>query len=689
MKNDTPFSKKDSMTSHQTETDKNEEEEEEEEAKSFFLIINNEDFIYDRKVISERSKLINSMIQADPTADKLEIEIDNLNNNKQIVNDIINKKEIKICIENAKFIHDFTKILDIDDLFKESDDFLYNISMIKSSKLLKTLIYFEKLIFDLNEENILESVDELIIYIQEQIPNDEDMCDDDISQENSLKFLAFILLDACLLFPYNIDIFFSFINELDSKELKVMEKFAKSAVERLYKISTFFYHRIDAAPNSQDPECKNNSCVRELAFVLHRLLCLGYLTKDSIDQTRARLPYLLIYLYNQNWIDCLLQTSKSDIIFKEYDKLSKNNWELHKKLGFEANNEDRIFQIIKMDDVDSFQQLTNEPEFSYLKPLKGSFYERSSLLQGECNMINIVAFFGSVQIFKFIVLNYRSISPEVVKYAVIGGNIEIIHICEELKFDFSDAIYTALFYHRNDILVWLLQTKEIPILENKKIALKCIRSNNYFAMKFLMKYGYNVSNFLGEIVFHSEPEIFKLFVNMHGIDPNSSFYGNTYLHNAIVRDNPSFVHSLLSLPNIDVNRKNKGKNRPIIFSCIIGNYDIFKMLIDRKEINLQCSNKKEEERKTMAVIHYACKNTNPDVMKLLVTHDEIEVNVKNYEEIFMYFYMTALHLACKNPEKSVLVEVLLTVPFIKVNPRSVFSCIQKVFLFFNGVSSLD
>ena len=148
------------------------------------------------------------MIQADPTADKLEIEIDNLNNNKQIVNDIINKKEIKICIENAKFIHDFTKILDIDDLFKESDDFLYNISMIKSSKLLKTLIYFEKLIFDLNEENILESVDELIIYIQEQIPNDEDMCDDDISQENSLKFLAFILLDACLLFPYNIDIFF-------------------------------------------------------------------------------------------------------------------------------------------------------------------------------------------------------------------------------------------------------------------------------------------------------------------------------------------------------------------------------------------------------------------------------------------------------------------------------------------------
>ena len=118
-----------------------------------------------------------------------------------------------------------------------------------------------------------------------------------------------------------------------------------------------------------------------------------------------------------------------------------------------------LSSLIIKDDVDSLQKLSSNPKIHiseervFIK-LDNSF--RCKKIEPECNAIECAAFYGSLKCFKFLLLNIKLNSENLAKYAIAGGNPEIIHICEQQKCNFKDTLDIAIAFHHNDIVQWIV-----------------------------------------------------------------------------------------------------------------------------------------------------------------------------------------------------------------------------------------
>ena len=65
-------------------------------------------------------------------------------------------------------------------------------------------------------------------------------------------------------------------------------------------------------------------------------------------------------------------------------------------------------------------------------------------------------------------MNGDEINEDTCMYAVAGGNIEIIHLCEQKGLQFEDCLFISSLYHRFDIFEWLnthFEYEEITLTE--------------------------------------------------------------------------------------------------------------------------------------------------------------------------------------------------------------------------------
>ena len=62
-----------------------------------------------------------------------------------------------------------------------------------------------------------------------------------------------------------------------------------------------------------------------------------------------------------------------------------------------------------------------------------------------------MSFFGSVKCFKYAILNYEYNLKNVQKYAIAGGNSEIIHILENRGVSFDNCFGVSSKFYRNDL----------------------------------------------------------------------------------------------------------------------------------------------------------------------------------------------------------------------------------------------
>ena len=116
-----------------------------------------------------------------------------------------------------------------------------------------------------------------------------------------------------------------------------------------------------------------------------------------------------------------------------------------------------IEKAIKDDDLNSFIKLSLECTFDkdhtfyiYLD-IESSFKQNISYLQ-------LMAFFGSVKCFKYDISTGEFNSECIQKYAIVGGNSEIINILEKQGFSSFDFCFetAAKYFDRNIICDWLL-----------------------------------------------------------------------------------------------------------------------------------------------------------------------------------------------------------------------------------------
>lgn len=168
---------------------------------------------------------------------------------------------------------------------------------------------------------------------------------------------------------------------------------------------------------------------------------------------------------------------------------------------------------LKKDDVDKLQSIISKipKDLTNVKITDDIF---NDIINGNPSYINYSAGFGSIKCFKYLLLNQHEIDADTLKFAIFGGNIEIIKIVDQNepnernsnKNEKVDVFNIAIIKHRNDVFDWLLEQK----LANEN-------NNNIFNSLFLIAAKNENLHALIEII---DRTVISYLVNTIGIDPN-------------------------------------------------------------------------------------------------------------------------------------------------------------------------
>ena len=137
-----------------------------------------------------------------------------------------------------------------------------------------------------------------------------------------------------------------------------------------------------------------------------------------------------------------------------YDSNVFDNFNEKRLIG---ENESYLCEIIRNDSVEDFIIYVNKKNISLSKTrIKVSIFETNLFLITNKNptIIEYTAFFGSIQIFQYLLLNNVELTSSLWIYSIHGNNPDMIHILEENKVELKDYkiyLFECIKCHHNDI----------------------------------------------------------------------------------------------------------------------------------------------------------------------------------------------------------------------------------------------
>lgn len=171
---------------------------------------------------------------------------------------------------------------------------------------------------------------------------------------------------------------------------------------------------------------KNNK--RLLLFAIHENIVIfdNKILNIFFDENLLKQNY---YLYFYPEIKSLLQ---NDIVFNEQIKFLNDEVDdffQKRKIG---ENDDALCKIIRNDEIVSFIQFIQKEKISLQSKITKSIYETNPLLlENSPTLIEYSAFYGSINIFKYLLNNGVELTQSIWLYSIHGENYEIIKILEE------------------------------------------------------------------------------------------------------------------------------------------------------------------------------------------------------------------------------------------------------------------
>lgn len=189
------------------------------------------------------------------------------------------------------------------------------------------------------------------------------------------------------------------------------------------------------------------------------------------------------------------------------EPLRANDWLLLKRcreFGYTVDQDIVIF--IMTDDVNALQKLSASPDFDIDQIIEPSLFSRSAILQDSTTLIAFAAALGSIECFKFLLLNkasleietWNDLSTSLASFAVAGGNPEIVRLVEQNNCPFDTAIYVAVQYHRNNIFYWIYSKKNFEIDHSNEerygtLLHRAAKANNVELALFCIDHGCDIN----------------------------------------------------------------------------------------------------------------------------------------------------------------------------------------------------
>ncbi|OHT11043.1 hypothetical protein TRFO_19444 [Tritrichomonas foetus] len=243
-----------------------------------------------------------------------------------------------------------------------------------------------------------------------------------------------------------------------------------------------------------------------------------------------------------------------------------------KKIGsiIKNNDENRsnslgkdFFSSIQNDDINMFQDFFSQSNLSFDMKMEynidGYFDKTANVTWKLPQLIEYVAFCGSIKIFKFLWLNKANTKiPDLYYFSIAGGNSEIIHLVESINFDYNiqHLVVAAIEFHRNDVVQYLFNTKNFEILEGININIS-IEYNNIEILLYILDHPSITSELLATAIFSSilycNIDILKYLIEAKKVNLNDKAVSKYLIIRAIRTKNTDIVRYLCGFKEIDLN----------------------------------------------------------------------------------------------------------------------------------------
>lgn len=252
--------------------------------------------------------------------------------------------------------------------------------------------------------------------------------------------------------------------------------------------------------------------------------------------------------------------------------------------------------------------------------------------------ISIAARNAAVKCFKFLMQNGGNIDDMVCNFAIRGGSVEIVRLCQQSGLPFIGGFIAALQSHHHDIADFMLQEFQC----HRPDIASCLTYYNTRAALFFVLNGddVNAPNANGEIPLMrccstNQYEFASYLIKHCNADVNIvDFSTSTPLMAAIksTMDTSDLIHLLIE-NNANVNSTNSYGETPLMLALGISNFNAMKILLETHKCDLN-----QIDQKGITVLMRAAQNGNEDAVNLLIQNGA-EVDFSNE------LGYTALHYA--------------------------------------------
>ena len=245
--------------------------------------------------------------------------------------------------------------------------------------------------------------------------------DDDSNQEENYQILISYIIDLKI-----ID---------NKKEIKEILNLILH-ISNNYHHSPIFFSQIDrilAFFKNEIQDCFSNFDLFHFFRKNKRILLFLF-------EEKLLIPDRTIYRYilnndkykRRNYLQYFYPEFKTFFSQKTIPRLCKDDNELFKQKRKAGENDKYICNLIRNDDVDEFVTYVNRTNLPLSTVIEQSIFETNQFLYDKNpTLIEYAAFFGSIQIFKYLYFLNIELTPSLWLYLIHGKNPELIHLIEE------------------------------------------------------------------------------------------------------------------------------------------------------------------------------------------------------------------------------------------------------------------
>ena len=204
---------------------------------------------------------------------------------------------------------------------------------------------------------------------------------------------------------------------------------------------------------------------------------------------------VLLLLFDENilTLDSNLSTTIDKNYFQpEINKLNPDSSpielpEFFYEKRLQGENDSYLCELVRNDNIKDFIIHYNKQEISLSMTIQSSIYETNSfLINQNPTLIEYSAFFGSIQILRFLYQNQVELTSSLWIYSIHGHNPEIIHFLEENQIQPSDGTYQeclkeSIKCHHNDFALYFINNF-IP--DDFDIHLNYYKNDIYYSFLF-------------------------------------------------------------------------------------------------------------------------------------------------------------------------------------------------------------